>query len=235
MQLFPEARRLERDTLLTLVDIKPGYQVLDIQAAGGYLSDKIHQTLAGLAQCICLEPCLELANRIHPVHRVCNDPIERMPGIASRSIHVALGLAGLHHSTAIPSTLAELQRVLTRGGQLALCDVSKHSKMAVWLNEYVHQNNPNGHQGMFLHPDEWKPLLSQAGFSELRVETKSVPWLFDSEYELIRFCKGLFNLQPNHSQIREAIFDYLDVYSQPGNHGVALDWELTYAWGIKAA
>ena len=81
------------------------------------------------------------------------------------------------------------------------------------------------------HRDNWPPRV----ISELRVETKSVPWLFDSEYELIRFCKGLFNLQPNHSQIREAIFDYLDVYSQPGNHGVALDWELTYAWGIKAA
>lgn len=233
MLLYPEARRLERDTLIDQANLRPGMRVLDIQAAGGYLSDRIYDKLHGDVQCLCLEPCAELADRIDPVHQVCRDPLVKMTHIESASIDVALGLAGFHHSSAVFDTIREIYRVLKPGGELVVCDVIKESKMAVWLNDYVDKNSPAGHRGTFFPPGAISQMLRDAGFQNTSETIKQVPWLFASESDLTRFCKGLFNLTPSLEVISRALPQYLDVL--PGTTGVSLAWELTYAKGYKKA
>lgn len=44
---FPDARNNERDTLLDYVELHTGATVLDIQSAGGYLSDEVNRRLRG--------------------------------------------------------------------------------------------------------------------------------------------------------------------------------------------
>lgn len=233
MRNYPHARRLERDALIGLATLRPGMRVLDIQAAGGYLADRVYEMLAGEVRCVCLEPCVELASRINPVHEVCLDPMERMEHIPSRSIDLALGLAGFHHSNNLDATARETWRVLKAGGEIAVCDVIKGSKMAVWLNDFVDQHNPAGHRGTFLAQGEMTGVLARANFEDITEEVRQVPWLFETEADLARFCKGLFNLAPSEAEVGKAIHRYLDV--TPTAEGLSLAWQLTYARGIKNA
>ena len=95
---FPHARSKERDTLIEYVDLKAGQKVLDIQSAGGFLSDEVYNRLSQDVSCICIEPNEELASRLNPRYKWIDNPVEQFYHLKDNSIDVALGLAGLHHS-----------------------------------------------------------------------------------------------------------------------------------------
>ena len=50
------AENFERDTLLDYVALRPDCVTLDIQSAGGYLSDEIHRRLGRADGIVCIEP-----------------------------------------------------------------------------------------------------------------------------------------------------------------------------------
>jgi len=233
MAEFPNARRLERDTLLSMVDVRSGAVVVDLQAAGGYLSDAIYEVLNGNAQCICVEPTPQLNKRIRDVHRVCIDPLDRLQSIQDESVDVVLGLAGLHHSPMPACTLLESFRILKPGGQFAVCDVERESAMAKWLNEYVDTNTSNGHKGWFFKPGEILGQLEAAGFDAVVEEKRYVPWVFERQTHMVRFFRGLFGLQASAQQVEAAIHRYLNVRFADGQ--ILVDWYLIYASATKPA
>lgn len=231
MARFPDARNAERDALLNSVSLCSGNIVLDIQAAGGYLSDGVYDRLDGEVTCLCVEPCPELRSRIADVHRIIADPIDNMCSITDDTADVALGLAGLHHSRSISATIAETYRILKPGGEFAVCDVTKDSAMAHWLNDFVDRNNRAGHKGLFLEPGEARTLMETAGFRDVEEFTRHVPWRFAGERQLVEFFRGLFGLTPGPDLVRSAIHRYLTVKQVGGE--VWVEWYLNYSHGVK--
>jgi len=231
MDEFPDAREAERSKLIELAEITPGMKVLDLQAAGGYLSDGIFEQLHGDVDIICLEPCRHLSCRLSNHYKLIEDPVEKWCSIESGSYDVVIGLAGLHHSNDQQSTVSEAYRALKPGGKLVICDVIEGSDIAKWLNEYVNDNNPAGHKGNFLNNGEMTRLFRAAGFKQLEESICSVPWLFKSKNDIAHFFKGLFGLRPAESEILRAIDEYLRIIKTQDGHKV--DWNLIFTVGIK--
>ena len=228
---YPKARSNERDALLDLVKLKPGSTVLDVQAADGYLSDAVSQRLCGNVSCICIEPTQALSQRIARIHTVYDNPTDDMHSIADQSIDTVLGLAGLHHSQSIPRAIQEAYRVLKPGGEYAVCEVEKETAMAHWLNKHVNALNPQGHEGTFLNQGELSLEMEKAGFKMLCEQRKQVPWILDSEDDMIRFFKGVFGLSASLERIRAAIYDCLQIDSRDGK--TIVNWHLIYGKGQK--
>lgn len=231
MQQYPHARDAELQALLRQAPLSPGCRVVDIQAAGGYLSDGISQTLDGNVDLICIEPVKALNQRLNSSYTIVEDKIEHWSSIESGTVDVVLGLAGLHHSQDQQATVNEAFRVLKQGGWFAVCDVIDDSPIANWLNKYVHQHNPNGHIGDFISPGEVSAMMQHAGFENIQEMIEDVPWVLADEYHVANFFKGLFGLKPPVEEIQKVIPDYLNL--KISHQRVEVEWQLIYAVAQK--
>jgi len=231
LQRFPDARALERDTLLGLVRLVPGMRLLDIQAAGGYLSEAAWLRLDGHVTCVCVEPSGEHRSRLDPRFVAVAEPIERFPAVTDGTIDAALGLAGLHHSTSHRATLAESLRVLRPGGELALCDVLVGSAQARWLNEFVDAHSPSGHDGRFPIAGATARVMRELGFVDVVEDVREVPWRFASRADALAFMVGIFGLSCGVELVDAVVDDYLEL--RVGAGGVEVTWPLMYCRGVK--
>jgi len=231
MQNYPNARDAELQMLLNQTPLFPGCRVVDIQAAGGYLSDGIHTRLQGNVELICIEPVKALNQRLNSDYRVVEDKIENWSSIASGTVDIVLGLAGLHHSQDQQATVKEAYRVLKSGGFFAVCDVIDDSPVANWLNNYVHQHNPSGHIGDFLSPGEVSMLMQDVGFYDIHETIEDVPWVLEDEDHAANFFKGLFGLKSSRADIKKAVPVYLNLIDR--EQCIEVEWQLIYAVARK--
>ncbi|PKN57369.1 MAG: hypothetical protein CVU56_11240 [Deltaproteobacteria bacterium HGW-Deltaproteobacteria-14] len=232
LRRYPDARVEERDALLELVDLTPGMRVLDLQAAGGYLSEAVWRRLDGAVSCVCVEPSDAHRARLDARFVAISDPIERFPSVPDASIDVVLGLAGLHHSTSHAQTVAEAHRVLRPGGALALCDVLAGSAQARWLNDFVDRHCPSGHDGRFPEPGATSALMRAAGFDLVEETVRDVPWRSASRADILGFMVGIFGLATPVDVVDAAVDDYLELRAAPDG-SVAVTWPLMYCRGVK--
>lgn len=226
MRELPRAREAERAALLELIPLQPGMRVLDLQAADGWLADGVRERLQGAVECLCVEPSAELNRRVSPCHRVVAEPVHAFPSVGDASVDAVLGLAGLHHSEDPRATLAECRRVLRPGGWLGLCDVVAGSAEARWLNGFVAEHHPGGHDGIFFAPAALAALAREAGFVVQSCTVRRVPWRFPDRRALVRFCRGLFGLAVDERALDRAIGRHLEVRTEGGE--VVLEWSLAY-------
>ena len=231
MQNYPNARDAELQALLRQTPLFPGCRVVDIQAAGGYLADGISKRLQGNVELICIEPVKALNQRLSPDYLIVEDKMDLWPSIESASVDVVLGLAGLHHSQDQQATISEAFRILKPGGFFSVCDVIDGSPVANWLNNYVHQHNPNGHIGDFIYPDEVSKLMQHAGFSNIQETIEDVPWVLTDEFHVAKFFKGLFGLDSSIDEIKKAVPIYLNLVAK--EQRIEVEWQLIYAVGQK--
>ena len=231
MKEFPNARDAERAPLLKLGELRPGDIVLDLQAAGGYLSDGVYDYLEGDVSLICLEPCDELRARLSIKYYSVSDDVENWCSIADESVDVVLGLAGLHHSEDHQATIDEAYRVLKRGGRIVICDVENGSDMAKWLNCYVNMHNPCGHSGNFIKTGSLSKLFENSGFFSINETLRQVPWRFESFESAAKFFKGLFGIEKKEEEILLAMHEYLRLYKE--NDMFWVDWSLIYGIAVK--
>ena len=231
IERYSAARTNERDTLLRCVDLTPGMTVLDIQSAGGYLSDEVFRRLGGRVELVCIEPNGELRYRLKSAYRAINNPVEHFYSVGDNSIDLALGLIGLHHSHSHESTIKEIFRTLAWGGQFAICDVYKGSRLAQWFDEFVHENSASGHVGNFPSPGSISAICIEMGFTDVVEEPKDVPWIFSSRSDIALFFKGLFGLTVSERVVESALENYFTIRDEAGL--VSVDWQLMYCHGSK--
>jgi hypothetical protein len=100
--------------------------------------------------------------------------------------------------------------------------------VAVFLNTFVNEWTPGGHDGIFLKPGELSESLSAAGFEPAVEELREVPWEFPDEPTMAMFCRTLFGLtKATVEQVHLGMKDYLHV--QKTETGVRFLWRLRYA------
>ena len=107
------------------------------------------------------------------------------------SVDYIVSLAALHHEPDLPSVFREMRRLLRAGGRAVIADVAIDTAPAVFLNGFVHANNPMGHEGHFLD-DRIAGLLENAGFMISNDRLVDVPWQFETRGQAGQFCRQLF-------------------------------------------
>jgi SAM-dependent methyltransferase len=107
------------------------------------------------------------------------------------SLDGIVSLAGLHHEPDLVRVFEEMHRLLKRGGRAVLADVAIETSPARFLNGFVDQNNPMGHEGHFLD-DRLGGLLEHAGFAVADDQLIEAPWQFDNLEQAGSFCRQLF-------------------------------------------
>lgn len=186
MAACPNARDAEFRTVLEPLRDRPSGLLCDMPSGGGYLAAHLPSGIRYVG----VDPSDDFIG-------ACPAGLDRIKAgltavpLDEGSVDYVVSLAGLHHEPDLPSVFREMHRLLKPDGRLVIADASVDTPPAIFLNGFVHANNPMGHEGRFF--DRQTPnLLKDAGFRLLDDRTVDVPWQFDTSEQAGQFCRQLF-------------------------------------------
>lgn len=188
MTTWPHARDAEFRCVLEPLDGRAGGLLCDMPSGGGYLA----AYLSGGLRYLGIDPAPDFFVGWPEHLERLNAEIVKVP-LADQSVDYIVSLAGLHHEPSLPAVFAEMHRLLRRGGRAVIADVAVDTAPARFLNGFVAENNPMGHEGRFLD-DNMPAFLQGAGFDIADDRLIEVPWTFESLDEAGEFCRLLFGI-----------------------------------------
>ena len=144
-----------------------------------------------------------------------------------------VGIAPIHHAndTEKSDYLTHSHRVLKSGGTLSFGEVEQGSKPHFFLDEFVHLNSANGHQGAYID-QSFNAEIAAHGFSEVASEFRSCPWVFESWSQLIYFFTKFFGLNPMEGEdLINQVKQYLSIEERANK--MIVEWGLRYFRAIK--
>jgi SAM-dependent methyltransferase len=158
----------------------------DMPSGGGYLAAYVP---AGMRY-IGVDPSDDFV-RACPTEVECIQASITDVPLADGSVDSAVSLAALHHEPDLPAVFREMRRLLKPGGRLVIADAAAATPVATFLNGFVDEHNPMGHDGHFLD-EHTAGLIEDAGFTVADEALVAMPWQFDSLAEAGAFCRQLF-------------------------------------------
>ena len=210
MKASPRARDAEFQAVLKpLRDAPPGL-VCDMPSGGGYLADYLQPGLDYVAVDPATDFFVEWPRKLDRIEAL----ITEVP-LADGSVDHIVSLAGLHHEPSLPRVFEEMRRLVKPAGRVVVADVAIDTLQARFLNGYVAENCPLGHDGRFLD-ENTAPAIEAAGFAIVDDRLMDVPWSFDNHEEAGEFCRHLFGMtalgaaETAEAMDREIGFDLID-------------------------
>jgi len=186
MAACPNARDAEFRTVLEPLRDRPSGLLCDMPSCGGYLAAHLPSGIRYVG----VDPSDDFIDACPPgLDRIKAD-LTAVP-LDDTSVDYIVSLAGLHHEPDLSSVFREMHRLLKPAGRLVIADVNVNTAPAIFLNGFVHANNPMGHEGRFFD-DQTSKLLEDTGFHLLDDRMLDVPWQFDTREQAARFCRQLF-------------------------------------------
>lgn len=243
MTAQPNARRAEFERIVHLADLQSGQLIADMPSGGGYLRafipDDVRLVAVETARAFLQrdKECVEDQDGApewniessSDTQLLCLD-LSQIPlptGVFDR----VLSLAGAHHLPDMEKFCREVWRLLKPGATFVLADVMENSSAARYLNQWVDAHNTMGHQGIFLNQST-PEAVQNCGFQINFFGPKSYHWEFDSENEMIRYCRFLFGLDlADDAQILEGLETVLGV--ERYGSCCRMNWELMFISATK--
>src|SRR5947209_181446 len=188
MRQCPSARDAEFLAVLEPLRDEPAGFLCDMPSGGGYLADYLWPGVDYLA----VDPATDFfVEWQSPLQRLVAE-ITNVP-LANEAADYVVSLAGLHHEPSLPNVFREMRRLLRAGGRVVMADVAVDTPPAHFLNGFVAQHCPLGHDGHFLD-ERTVRALEAAGFSIADDRLMELPWVFESLDEAGDFCRHLFGM-----------------------------------------
>lgn len=228
MLRFPDARNDEFLNIIKYADLRDGQIVCDYPSGGGYLekyiSYNIDLTLLENSK-VFMQCAMENSN----ARRMLVENY-RIP-LADNSVDRFISLAGLHHIEDKIDIFSEINRCLKHGGKFALADAQEGSGTANFLNEFVHNNSDDGHEGIFLHNGTKKELES-SGYIVKFMQPIAYSWKFASIADMTEYCRLIFGINRATPQnIEYGIRHYLGLDEKDGMY--QMGWKLLFITAEK--
>jgi SAM-dependent methyltransferase len=210
MKASPRARNAEFQAALEPIHNGSPGLVCDMPSGGGYLAGYLRPGLDYLA----VDPATDFFVEWPQLLRRVEAEITNVP-LADSSVDYVVSLAGLHHEPSLPNVFEEMRRLLRPGGRAVLADVAIDTPPARFLNGFVAENCPLGHDGRFLD-ERTGAALEAAGFAVADDQLIATPWTFSRLEEAGEFCRHLFGMtgltaiEAADALEREIGFDMID-------------------------
>lgn len=219
MTMCPRARDAEFASVLEPLKGKACGLLCDMPSGGGYLRSYLPPGMNYVA----IEPAIDFFTEPAEGLQRLTAEITNVP-LPDGSVDYIVSLAGLHHEPSLDRVFAEMRRLLRKGGRVVIADVAVDTAPARYLNGFVAQNNPLGHDGRFFDaavPD----LLEKSGLTVQDDGMVDVPWTFSSILQGGEFCRSLFGTT---SLEAEGVADELssEIGFEARCDGVQLKWKL---------
>jgi SAM-dependent methyltransferase len=152
--------------------------------------------------------------------------------LPDNSVDGIVSLAGLHHIHDRRPVYHEWLRLLKPGGRVVVGDVSAGTGTGEFLNTFVNQHTPGGHEGIFIEEDEFRSQLADTGFNVCEERLDDVPWQFPDQDTMGRFCKKLFSIvTADTAETVAALKEYIGISVGP-EKTIQLAWQLRYVVAI---
>lgn len=226
---WPEARNEEFLAALKGLKMTPGMQVVDIPSGGGYLAhylpDDVQLTHLETSE---LFRELGYSGSRFPLH-LCS--IDALP-LENASTDIAISLAGLHHTEDNKPLFSELFRILRKGGTCMLADAGEDSPTAQFLDGWLSDHNSMGHEGWYFNRAT-EQSLRDAGFVDVRRETRRYHWIYSDEAEAGKYCKLMFGVDlATAEEVTQALKSHLG-FETLSDGQTGLCWELDFITATK--
>lgn len=208
MKKYPEARNKEFEQLFYKIPLKKEETVLDIPALGGYLKKYCLQDTNVIF--LDFSQSINGVNVVSPYEKWNIQPVDRI-----------VCLAAIHHIQNLDLFLKNLCSHVKVNGLIHIADVSINSKISKFLDDFVGPNTSTGeHKGNYY---DWRKINFPNNLNIVNIEERYCPWVFQSESEMIEYCRLLFDLRNiNDKEILSALKAYVGIENNQ------IDWHLTY-------
>ena len=219
MVACPRARDAEFAAVLEPLAGHPDGLLCDIPSGGGYLAPYLRPGMRYVG----VEPARDFLD-------ASPDALERVHGdltgvpLPDQTVDYVVSLAGLHHEPSLARVFAEMRRLVRLGGRVVIADVAEGTRPARFLNGFVADHNPLGHDGRFLD-DRTAELLDETGFAIADDGLIAVPWSFDTREQAGGFCRQLFGTTGlSAGAVADALADLIGLDEHDGR--TRLHWQL---------
>lgn len=182
----PHARDAEfRAVLAPLGDAAEGL-LCDMPSGGGYLAAHLPPAMRYVG----VDPSDDFIDACPPgLDRIKAD-VTAVP-LPDASVDFIVSLAALHHEPDVSAVFREMRRLVRDGGRVVIADAAVDTPVATFLNGFVNEHNPMGHDGRFLD-ERTAGLLEDASFRLVDDRLVPLPWQFENLAEAGAFCRQLF-------------------------------------------
>lgn len=212
MKKYPDARKKEFEQLFYKIPLKKNETILDVPALGGYLKKYCLPDTNVLF--LDFSQSINGVNVVSPYEKWDIEPVDRL-----------VCLAAVHHIENLNSFLHNLSLHVKKNGFIHIADVSIDSGISKFLDDFVGPNTSTGeHKG---HYYDWKKIDFPKSLKVIDIEERHCPWVFQSESEMVEYCKLLFDLKSvGYSEVLSALSQYVGI--ENNNNSIQIKWHLTY-------
>lgn len=208
MKKYPNARDKEFKNLFCKIPLTKNETILDVPALGGYLKKYCLKDTSVFF--LDFSQSINGVDVVSPYEKWNIQPVDRI-----------VCLAAIHHIQNLDCFLQNLCFHVKANGFIHIADVSIDSKISKFLDDFIGPNtSTKEHKGNYYN---WKKINFPKNLNIINIEERACPWIFQSEIEMIEYCRLLFDLQNiNDQEILFALKKYV------GFENNQINWHLTY-------
>lgn len=217
MKKYPNARKKEFEQLFYKIPLKNNETILDVPALGGYLKKYCLPDTNVLF--LDFSQSINGVNVVSPYEKWDIEPVDRL-----------VCLAAVHHIEDLNSFLQNLSLHVKKNGFIHIADVPLNSGISKFLDDFVGPNTSTGeHKGNYY---DWGKIDFPQSLKVIDIEERRCPWVFQSESEMVDYCKLLFDLKKvSYNEVLSALSQYIGI--ENNNDSIQIKWYLNYVDLLK--